>query len=196
MSVAAIVLAAGLGRRFGAMPKGLARFDGVPLVRRAALTALASRAEPVLVVLGHEADALAAVLADLPVRRVDCPDYADGLSASLKAGFAALPTQTRAAVVCLADMPLVGAGVIDALIDAHGARPDAAAIVPVHDGERGNPVLLTRRLAPDIARLAGDRGAGPILRGRTDVVDLPWSDDTILCDADTPERLAALEARA
>lgn len=196
MSVAAILLAAGLGTRFGTQPKGLARFAGTPLLRRAAEAALASRADPVLVVLGHEADALAATIEDLPVAILRCPDYARGLSRSLQTGFAALPDGVDAAVVCLADMPLVGADILDALVAAWAETPDVAAIALVHGGRRGNPVLLSRALAPAIAALDGDTGAGPLLRARRDVREIPWGDDRIHLDVDTPDALRAMEARA
>lgn len=190
--MAAIVLAAGLGSRFGETPKMLAELDGKPLVRRVAEAALASRADPVMVVLGRAAAAVRAALDGLEVAFVDNPDYAQGLSTSLKVGFAALPGDAAGAVVCLGDMPLLGADVLDALIAAFAETPDAAAIVPVHAGRRGNPVLLARRLAPEIAGLEGDRGAGPLLKGRADVRELAWGDERVLVDVDTPEALAAL----
>jgi len=194
VSVAALVLAAGLGSRFGETPKVLAELDGRPLVRRVAEAAVASRAEPVIVVLGRAGEPVRAALAGLPLGFVENPDYAQGLSTSLRAGFAALPEGATGALVCLGDMPLLGADILDALIGAHEETPDAAAIVPVHDGRRGNPVLLARRLAPEIARLDGDRGAGPLLKGRDDVRELDWGDDRVLVDVDTPEALAALNA--
>lgn len=197
MSVAAIVLAAGLGSRFGETPKVLAELDGTPLVRRVAEAAAASRVDPVIVVVGRAAPAVRAALDGLPVTVVENTDYARGLSTSLKAGFAALPPHAVGAVVCLGDMPLLGADILDALVDAFAEAPDAGAIVPVHGGRRGNPVLLAYRLAPAIARLEGDRGAGPLLRARSDVRELPWGDDRVLVDVDTPESLARLgESRA
>lgn len=195
MNVAVIVLAAGLGSRFGATPKLLAELDGAPLVRRVAKAAAASRAGPVIVVLGRAGKAVRGALAGLPVRLVENPDYAQGLATSLKAGFAALPVEAAGVIVCLGDMPLLGPDILDALVDAFEETPHAAAIVPVHGGRRGNPVLLSRRLAPEIARLEGDRGAGPLLAARGDVRELAWGDDRVLVDVDTPEALAALNAR-
>ncbi|GGK17806.1 nucleotidyltransferase family protein [Salinarimonas ramus] len=196
MSVAAIVLAAGLGSRFGEAPKVLARLGGTALVRRVAEAACASRADSVVVVIGRAGAEVRAALDGLPVSFVENADYAQGLSTSLKAGFAALPVDASGALVCLGDMPLLEPDILDALIAAHERVPDAAAIVPVHEGRRGNPVLIARRLAPEIAALDGDRGAGGILLARDDVVELPFADDRILVDVDTPEALAALETRA
>ena len=87
-SIAAVVLAAGRSTRMGAENKLLADIGGKPMVRRVVEAALASRARPVLVVTGHQADGVRAALAGLEVAFVDNPDYAVGLSSSLKAGIA------------------------------------------------------------------------------------------------------------
>lgn len=192
MTIAAIVLSAGLGTRFGEAPKCLAHLDGRPLVRRAVEAARAGGADPVIVVTGRAGDAVAAALDGLAHTRIhnDAPER--GLASSLRLGFAALPAAATGALVLLADMPLVSPSTIAALIAAHAAHPKAAAIVPAHAGRRGNPVLLARRLAPEIEALSGDTGAGPLLRGREDVIALPVDDPGILVDVDTPEALAAL----
>ncbi|HEX2552382.1 MAG TPA: nucleotidyltransferase family protein [Microvirga sp.] len=191
MSVAAIVLAAGRGTRFGEGPKLLASLRGKPLVRHVAEAALASTAHPVIVVTGHRAPEVEAALAGLPLAVAHNPDFAEGLSTSLKRGFAALDPGAEAAIVLLADMPLVDAALIDRLIQCwRESRP--AALVPVSGGRRGNPVVLSAVLAPEIARLSGDSGAGPLLRGRADVVEEPVDAPGVLHDVDTPAALAAL----
>ncbi|MBV9077281.1 MAG: nucleotidyltransferase family protein [Methylobacteriaceae bacterium] len=192
--IAAIVLAAGRGTRFAAGPKMLAEFDGRPLVRHVAETALASRARPVLAVLGHEADAVLAALAGLDLILVENPDYRAGLSTSLRAGFAALPPGAEGALVCLGDMPRISARLLDALGAAWLAAGRPTALVPTCGGRRGNPVLLARALAPAIATLDGDTGAGPLLRGRSDVVEHETGDSAILADIDTADALARLQA--
>jgi len=191
--VAAIVLAAGLGSRFGGASKPLAAFRGKPMIRHVCEAALRSQARPVLVVLGHRAEEVARVLSGLDVMIVGCPDFAEGLSRSLQAGFAALPGETRAAVILLADMPLVETAVLDDLIVAWRETPSAPAVVPTHDGKRGNPVLLSRALAPEIAALTGDQGAGPLLRRLPGVIERPSAQISVLRDIDTPEALSALQ---
>ena len=191
MSVAAMILAAGQGTRFGPEPKLLAELAGKPLVRHVADAALASKAALVIAVLGHRREEVGAAL-PLAVSRVENPDYADGLATSLKAGFAALPGQAEAAVVLLGDMPEVTPALIDRLIDTWIAAGRPAAVVPTYDGRRGNPVLLSAALAPEIAKLSGDTGAGGLLRARSDVCELPVTAASILADVDTPEALAAL----
>lgn len=188
-----VLLAAGRGTRFGEAPKLLALLDGVPIVRRAAEAALAARPRPVVAVLGANDAAVRQALAglDLIVMRNDA--YADGLSTSLKAGIAALP-DCNAAIVMLGDMPLVAAALIDRIADVfEQAAPKPAAIVPVHGGRRGNPVLLNLRLlGVEIASLSGDRGAGPLLAGRSDVIEIDGDPSTAL-DIDTRDALAQAE---
>jgi molybdenum cofactor cytidylyltransferase len=192
MSVAAMILAAGQGVRFGQDSKLLAALDGKPLVRHVAEAALASMARPVIAVLGHRRVEVAQALNGLDVIAVDNPAFHDGLSTSLKAGFAALPSAAEAAVVLLGDMPRVNASLIDRLIAAWRAEGGPSAVVPAFGERRGNPVLLSRVLAPAIANLTGDRGAGSFLRSRADVVELVLTDPSILQDVDTPESLEAL----
>ncbi|MHB2204957.1 nucleotidyltransferase family protein [Methylobacterium sp. CM6257] len=193
--VGTVLLAAGLGRRFGPEPKLLALLDGKPLVRHAAEAALGARPRPVVAVFGAHAEAVRTALDGLDLIRVENPDFRSGLATSLQAGLAALPRSCTAAVVMLGDMPRVTAAHIDRLAEAFaGSEPEPAAVVPVQDGRRGNPVLLNlRRLAPDIARLTGDHGAGPVLKGRADVLEIPGDPATAL-DVDTPSGLAALHA--
>ena len=191
-SVAALVLAAGRGTRFGEEPKLLALLDAKPLVRWVAEAALGSSAHPVIVVTGHRAADVTGALAGLGVEIAPNPSYLDGLSTSLKAGFRALPFGAEAAVVLLGDMPLVSPATIDRLVAAwrDGGRP--SALVPVTAGRRSNPVLLSRTLMPQVMELEGDTGAAPLLRGRADVLEYPVEDPALLQDVDTAESLAAL----
>jgi molybdenum cofactor cytidylyltransferase len=97
-------------------------------------------------------------------------------------------------VVLLGDMPLVSAGLIRSLVDAYLDDPLADAIVPLLDGERGNPVLLSQRMAPRIMQLSGDAGARKILQDPgLKIVEMPIVDEAARIDIDTPQALAALD---
>jgi molybdenum cofactor cytidylyltransferase len=193
VSVAAIILAAGQGTRFGAEPKLLAQLAGKPLIRHVAEAALASKARPIVAVVGHRREEVAGAL-PAGVATVENPRFAAGLSTSLKAGFAALDQTAEAAVVLLGDMPQVTPALINGLIDAWTEAGRPAAVVPTYDGRRGNPVLLSAVLAPEIAALSGDTGAGALLRARHDVHEFAVTAASILADVDTPEALAALRS--
>ena len=188
--VAAVVLAAGKASRWrasgGTEPtKLIAVWKGAPMVRCVALAALASRARPVVVVLGHEAAAVRAALDGLSAAFVENRDYAQGLSTSLRAGLAALPARCDGAVVLLGDMPEVGADLIDALISAFDARPDALAVAPRGAGGLGNPVLLARGLFAQAAELSGDKGARRLVeRAGARRVEIDWAGEEIALDID------------
>ncbi|MFE1597948.1 nucleotidyltransferase family protein [Methylobacterium sp. ID0610] len=190
--VGIVLLAAGRGTRFGPSPKLLAPLDGKPLVRHAAEAAIAAGLGPVVAVLGHAEPDVRAALQGLGLAAVTNARYAEGLSTSLRAGLAALPAEVAGAVILLGDMPRVSAAVIRGLAAAFREAGEApAAVIPVRAGRRGNPVLLNRRrLAADLATLAGDRGAGPLLAGRSDLLEWEVEEDAVLLDIDTPEALA------
>ena len=193
-SVAAVVLAAGRSSRMAPVNKLLVPNEtGVPMVARVVDQILASRARPVIVVLGHQAREVEAALAGRKVTFVEARDYADGLSASLKSGIAALPPSANAAIVCLGDMPLVTAAMIDRLIAAFDPEEGRAIVQPVHDGKPGNPMIWARRFFDEIAALSGDAGARKLVARHAEfVAEVEMAEDGVLRDFDTQEALATL----
>ena len=193
--VAAIVLAAGRSTRMGGPNKLLAEIGGRTLVRIAVEQALASRARPVIVVIGHQRAEVAAALSGLDVVLVDNPDFAQGLSTSLKAGIAAVPEGIDGAIVCLGDMPQVDAGLIDRLVAAFDPAKGALIVVPSFAGKRGNPVVWSRRFFADLAAIEGDVGARHLIAGyREATVEVEVKDKAALVDIDTPEALRVVQA--
>ena len=194
-SVAAIVLAAGRSTRMGGPNKLLEMISGKPLVRIAAEQALSSRASPVVVVSGHERARVEAALAGLDVRLVHNPDYPQGLSTSVKAGLAALPPESEAAIVCLGDMPQVTSALIDRLIAAFDPERNALVVLPTFSGKRGNPVLWSRRFFPELIALEGDVGARHLIGAYPEVVtEVPVENAAAMVDIDTPDALRAAKA--
>jgi molybdenum cofactor cytidylyltransferase len=192
---AAIMLAAGRSTRMGGPNKLLASIAGKPLVRIAVEQALASRAEPVIVVTGHEHGRVEAALSDLNVRLAHNPEYAQGLSTSLKIGLSAVPDDIDSAVVCLGDMPQVTTALIDRLIATFDPKRNVLVVVPTIGGRRGNPVVWSRQFFPDLMRLDGDIGARHLIGANTDVVaEVSFEDTGALTDVDTPEALVAVRA--
>lgn len=194
--IAGILLAAGKSTRMGAN-KLLTPVDGKAMVRHSAEALLASSAAPVLVVTGHERERVETALNGLDVRFIDNPAYATGLASSLKAGIAALPKDVDGAVVALGDMPLVAGRHVNRLIAAFSPAERRTIIVPVHAGERGNPVLWGREYFAEMLTLDGDRGAKSLMESHEDhVTEIAMRSDAVLADFDTPEALARLEPQA
>jgi molybdenum cofactor cytidylyltransferase len=192
--IAAVVLAAGQSSRMG-RNKLLIDIDGATMVERAVDAALAAQAAPVIVVLGHQAGDVAARLGGRPIVTVENPDYAQGLSTSLKRGLAAVPEAADGAIICLADMPGIGRQLIDRLISGFNPLEGREIILPVRNGKRGNPVLWSRRFFPELQMIAGDTGARHLIGAYPEyVTEIEAADDAVLIDLDTPEALAAWRA--
>ncbi len=192
--VAGIVLAAGRSSRMAPHNKLLVPDrSGRPMVARVVDNLLSSAARPVIVVTGHRAEEVRAAVAGRPVQVVHAADYADGLSASLRAGIAAVPGMASAALVCLGDMPLVTGRMIDRLIEAYDPDEGRSVVAPTCRGKIGNPILWDRRFFPDIAGLVGDVGARALLERHGDyVAQVEMDSDAVLRDFDTVESLATL----
>lgn len=174
----------------------MAKLDGEPIVRRVVEAALASRADPVIVVVGHARGAVEAAVADLPAIIAFNSAFETGIASSLRTGLAATPPDADGAVVLLGDMPNVAPSLIDGLIGAFRARPTFLAVAPFQEGRRGNPVLLARSLFEQATRLAGDEGARRLLEAldRGAVAEIATASD-VSFDVDTPDDLAKTQPR-
>lgn len=189
---ALVLLAAGGSRRLG-RSKQLLELDGETLVHRAARLGLATSPAAALLVLGAQTDAVHAATAGLPLQRVDCPDWTDGLGASLRAGLAAVPDHCAGALVLLCDQPALGAAHLQSLVDAWRGQPERAA-ASAYDGVLGVPALLPRGWFGALSHSSGDRGARDLLRAhRDEVIAVPAP--ALARDIDHPDDLAAVFTR-
>jgi len=191
----AVVLAAGAARRYGA-PKLLEPFKGGRVIDGALDAAFAAPAATVTLVTGANCEDVAAAARAFATRQPDgdrlrivhAADHARGLSASLKAGIAALPADAEAAFLFLGDMPRVCKAVLAPLAEAVGQGAPGAA--PTFEGRRGHPVLIARALFADLMALEGDAGAAPLLKTLGAALALiPAPDDGVLYDIDAPADL-------
>jgi molybdenum cofactor cytidylyltransferase len=191
-NIAAIILAAGRSTRMGGPNKLLAELQGKKLVRIATEQALASKASEVIVVTGHQAELVEQALNGLKVKFARNPDFAGGLASSVKAGITAVAGDADGAVICLGDMPLIDARLIDRLIEAFTPDRGNLIVVPTADGRRGNPVLWSRRFFNELMTLEGDIGARHLIaRHGEAVAEVPVEGDGAFLDIDTPQALDA-----
>jgi molybdenum cofactor cytidylyltransferase len=198
--VAAVVLAAGMARRMG-INKLLEDVGGRPMIARVVDAFLASKAAPVVVVLGHEAARVRDALAGRQVVFVENPSYEEGLGASLRAGIAAVARMhdpsVDGALVALGDMPFVRPALVDQLIGAFEPRGAFSVCVPVHERKRGHPVLWSSRHFAEMAKLEGDVGARALLERHADeVLPVPVDDPGIHLDVDTAAMLDAARVKS
>jgi molybdenum cofactor cytidylyltransferase len=166
--------------------KLLLRLDGETVLLRAVRRAAAAGLDPVIVVLGHEAERALAELSGLPCLPVVNPDYARGLNASARAGIAAVPASARAAVVLLADMPFVTDRMILGLVERYRAS-DAPLVISEYAGVQAPPTLYDRSLFAELGEAEGEGcGKRVVRRHRGEAEVLAWP-AAALADLDRPE---------
>ncbi len=196
-NVAAVILAAGGSTRFG-QPKQLLAWGGVPLVAHIADQALAAGLDPVVVVLGNQAEAVRAALGTRPVQTAMNWRWETGLSASVLAGLAALPPETEAAIFLQCDQPLVNADLLRTLVSRF-EESNAPIVYPTRADQRRPPVLFARHLFSELASITGDEGGRVVIaRHPNDVATVEVADPDVLADIDTPddyERLVQIADR-
>jgi molybdenum cofactor cytidylyltransferase len=184
--VAAVVLAAGESRRFG-VPKQLLPWGATTLLGHVLDVVLAAGLDPVVVVVGCEAERVSAAVEGRPVRVVVNARWAEGLSASVRAGFDAIDPQCGAALFVLADQPGITREVIAALVQRH-RQTLAPIVVPTCRGQRGTPVLFDRAMFGELVALEGDQGGRVLIeRHSRKVESVEVADDGLFIDIDTPE---------
>lgn len=208
--IAGIILAAGESKRFG-KPKQLLDWKGQPFVRAAAQTALRVGLAPVIVVTGSNADEVEAAVRDLDVVIVRNEEWQSGQGSSIREGIKALtpPPSLRdtspkssgfgggwegvrvgGAVFLLSDQPQVTTTVIQALTEKHAERL-YPIVAPMVIDRRGNPVLFDQTTFPDLSTIEGDTGGRAVFH-KYRVEYLPWHDEGLLLDVDTPEQYERL----
>ena len=190
--IAGVVLAAGTSSRLEAN-KLLLLLDAEPLVRRAARVATEAGLAPVIVVLGHEAELVAAALDGLAVETIVNPLYPAGMHVSMQAGIERVPGDCAAAVVLLGDMPLVTATMIEALAERfrRGTEP---LVLSLYGEVPAPPTLYARSLFPALARAGAGGGREVVLAHRSEAAEIRWP-ETLLADVDRPEDAARLGVR-
>jgi len=184
--VAEVVLAAGRSTRMGAH-KLLLPLGNRPVIAHVVGAALASRLRPVVVVVGHEAARVRAVIPSDGALVVDNAEYAHGLATSLHAGLRALPNDTTGTVVSLGDQPLLTSVELERMAECAKAS-GAPIVVACYGGQRGNPVYFARSCFPDLFAVSGDEGGRVVVTDHPgDVVVCELGDAAASLDVDTPD---------
>lgn len=193
-----LILAAGRGRRFTAGHKLLASFDGRPVLRHVVENALASRLDPVIVVLGCDAQAgLKAIegIEDPRLRVVFNPSWQSGKASSVEVGLREAPSSAPGAVSLLGDMPMVKPWLIDRIIEEF--ELSGKLTFPVYAGpeglRKGYPTAFPRKFFAEIKALTGDDTAMAAIREHwSEAVKVPLDEASTQVDVDTPQDLDLL----
>jgi molybdenum cofactor cytidylyltransferase len=190
--VSAIVLAAGLSTRMGTV-KALVSVSGKPLLERVLSTVRESRADEIVVVLGHSAELIQRSIPFGDSRAVINQSYREGMASSLRIGLSNVSPNAEAALIVLGDQPFLKPQTIDRIIEEYrNNKPEI--VIPMYHGFRGNPVLLDRSVFAELAGLTGDMGCRAIFGGHTrGILKIAVEDAGVLVDFDTKEDIERFE---
>ncbi len=201
-STAAIILAAGSSSRMGeGRHKLLLPLNERPVLVHVIEAALASRARPILIVLGHQAEQVRSQIASYvehtAITLIENPDYLQGMSTSMRIALEALVSnddkkkhmeqEIDSALIILGDQPLITPQIIDALIDTW-RKTGKRIVAPLYAGKRGNPTLFAASLFAELQAVSGDEGGRSVLaRHKEDLETVELGNETASYDVDTWE---------
>lgn len=187
--VGAALLAAGESNRFVRGNKLLASVDGTPIVRRAAQSVIDAGIEDIVVIVGHDEEAVLETLEDLDFEFRVNEDYPDGQSTSVHEGVdVARERGWDGTVFALGDMPFVAPESIEAIRDAYAAG-EGSIVAAGNEGKRGNPVLFDRAHYDTLADIEGDKGGRELVENHDDAVIVETGDPGVTRDIDYEEDL-------
>lgn len=196
LRVGAVLLAAGEGARMGGVAKPLIRLQGVPLINRQLIALSGAGVDEVVVVTGHARDAIEAQIQSFPVTLAHNPAYATGQQGSVRVGLAALGRNFDAVFIVLADQPLIGSADLTELIAAFKKRPSGNVVVPVVNGQRGNPILLDDVACAQILASDTQLGCRHLIERQPELVHVHESGNTrFITDLDTLHDVEQLAQR-
>lgn len=184
--ISALLLAAGESKRMG-RPKLLLPLGGRTIIEQAVDNLLGSRVDEVVVVVGYRAQELGEKIARKPVKIVRNRRYRQGMSTSLIAGLNGIDRRAQAIMIALADQPFVESSLIDELLEEF-KKQDKGILIPVCQGQRGHPVILSLKYKERLLALRGDVGARPLIEENPDdLLEVPVESNSVNMDLNTPE---------
>jgi molybdenum cofactor cytidylyltransferase len=196
LRIGAVLLAAGEGRRMGGVAKPLIRLQGVPLISRQLVALSGAGIDEVVVVTGHARAEIEEQVRSFVVTLAHNEAYAAGQQGSVRVGLAALNGTFDAVIVMPADQPLIGAGDLTELIAAFKKRPGGHVVVPVVNGQRGNPIALDEVALSEVLASGTNLGCRHLIERQPEWVHA-WETANIrfVTDLDTVEDVQQLAER-
>jgi molybdenum cofactor cytidylyltransferase len=185
--IVAVILSAGESRRMG-RPKALLPIGGVTFLEQIVSAFKSSKVGEIIVVLGHNAEALRSKIGHLPARFVINPNYARGQLSSLHVAIRALDAEkVDGILVHLVDQPFLDSALVNRMIDKF-YESKKAIVVPAHKGRRGHPVLFSKRLLQELLDAPLDQGAKAVVQAHPEeTLEIETDDERVALDIDTPE---------
>ena len=189
--ISAVILAAGESRRMGKQNKLLLPVGGEALLVKLVKSVCSSDVGQVLVVIGHEAEKIRLELNNFPLNFVYNPNFSEGMTTSIKFGVKEVSPDSDGFLICLADMPFINTSEINKLINAYvqnRIKEKGLIVVPVFQGQRGNPVLFSSEFRIDILEYKKEFGCKEVIMNNSESVEeIEMDDENMLLDVDTLE---------
>jgi CTP:molybdopterin cytidylyltransferase MocA len=196
LRIGVVLLAAGEGRRMGGVAKPLIRLQGVPLISRQLVAMSGAGVDEVVVVTGHARHAVEDEVRSFVVTLAHNDAHADGQQGSVRVGLAALSGPFDAVIVMPADLPLIGASDLAELIGAFKKRPAGHIVVPVVNGQRGNPIVLGDQALARILASDTNLGCRNLIERQPELVHAyETTNARFITDLDTVEDVEELAQR-
>lgn len=191
LNIAAIILAAGIGRRAG-RNKLLADINGEPLFLRAVRAAVNSKARPVFVITGYHAEEVEAALEDIDVNIIYNPAYHSGIRTSIELGLKSVPNFCRGAILIPADMPNLTPEFINKMLDEFNETEEKQLVTASLNGIKTNPVLWSKALYAEAGLVPENADLRPVFLAHSDYTTQVEEDADILLDVNYPYDLDQL----
>ena len=196
LHVGAVLLAAGEGRRMGGVAKSLITLQGVPLISRQLVALSGAGVDEVVVVTGYASREVEQKVQSFPVTLVHNPLHAEGQEGSVRLGLAALSGEFDAVFVMPSDQPLTAADDLIELISAFKKRPAGHVVIPVVNGQRGNPIVLDEVALEEILTSDTNLACRHLTDNNPELVHVYETDNThFITDLDTADDLQVLVER-
>jgi molybdenum cofactor cytidylyltransferase len=193
--VGAVLLAAGQGQRMGNIPKSLIELGGVPLINRQLIALSGGGVDEVVVVTGFYHEQIEPLVEQFPVRVVRNPHPEEGQASSVRLGLEALGETFDAVIMALADQPLINAEDVAQLIVAFKKRPAGEIVMPVVEGQRGNPIILSGKALKDILESGQNMVCRKFMDQNPDLVHpFETPNQHFVLDLDEPQDIEKFEA--
>jgi len=191
MGVVGVVLAAGESRRMGEL-KALLPFGDRTVIEQVIHNLLQVTLDGVVVVLGHRAPEIAAVVESLPVQILYNVRYREGMTSSVQVALRHITPVPEAYLFALVDQPHLGREPAQRVLEAF-AQTQKGLVIPTYQGKRGHPIVLSCKYRQEVLALARQQGLNLVTRGHPeDTLEIPLADDLILQDMDYPEEYEAI----
>lgn len=183
--VTAVILAAGKSSRMGQI-KQLLPFDNKVLLQHVIDSVQLSIVNTALLILGFQSEEIKRSIDPKGLKIIKNNQYLNGMSSSIKSGLSSLSKDCEAVIFILGDQPLVSVELLNKMVDFYSSsKPDI--LIPTYKNKRGNPVLFSRSMFPELEKLQGDTGGRELFQSHSQLIQyLEVEDSNILLDVDTP----------